>query len=330
MIDIDDFEIQKEIEYKGELFSVRDNGAIMRHPKNENRVRKLDNIWTFGRPDVKTGYMLWGEHRVHRIVAFAFHGQPPSKDYVVDHIDTNRRNNRPDNLRWLTRLENVLNNPITRARIENVCGSIRVFLQNPSVLKDHTRVDPNFDWMRQVTKEEAQYTLKRLIDWANDPNRKASSGQGIGDWIYKEFNTKAKKSDFRNTFNFPANDYSYINEPARTQSLTSNAIQLNWKNAVEFPLCPLHPTMNPLKEYLNNIKVGDIFSKNKLGISRVLDFGMRNEDELWILSELSVGFMSHGITKITYKDNIFYHENMGLLDLGDEPEELFNNLLNRK
>ncbi|WP_294143305.1 HNH endonuclease signature motif containing protein [uncultured Sanguibacteroides sp.] len=33
--------------------------------------------------------------------------------YVVDHIDTNRQNNRIENLRWLTKLENVLLNPIS-------------------------------------------------------------------------------------------------------------------------------------------------------------------------------------------------------------------------
>lgn len=65
--------------------------------------------------------------RVHIIVATAFHGPKPTKEHVVDHIDTNRRNNRPDNLRWVTRLENALDNPITRKRIIMRCGSIEAF-----------------------------------------------------------------------------------------------------------------------------------------------------------------------------------------------------------
>ncbi len=28
----------------------------------------------------------------HRIVATAFHGEPPTKEHVVDHMDTNKRN----------------------------------------------------------------------------------------------------------------------------------------------------------------------------------------------------------------------------------------------
>ena len=48
MIDIDDFKKEVSCEYKGETYSVRDNGAIMRHPKKGCRVRSLDNQWTFG------------------------------------------------------------------------------------------------------------------------------------------------------------------------------------------------------------------------------------------------------------------------------------------
>ena len=175
MVNINDFEKLKECDYKGEHYSVRDNGAIMRHPKPNKRIRPLDNKWTFGNPNHETGYMDICGQRVHRIVAYAFLGEPPTKEYVVDHIDTNRRNNRPENLRWLTRLENVLNNPITRARIENICGSIEAFLNNPSLLTGHEKVDSNFAWMRSVTKEEAQTCRIRLTEWALPPTASGAS-----------------------------------------------------------------------------------------------------------------------------------------------------------
>ena len=134
MVSIDDYNEEKDCIYKNEHYSVRDNGTVMRHPREGMHVRKNDNVWTFGMPNEKTGYMQISGERVHRIVAYAFLGNPPTDQHVVDHIDTNRRNNRPENLRWLTRLENALNNPITRARIEITCGSIEAFLANPSVL----------------------------------------------------------------------------------------------------------------------------------------------------------------------------------------------------
>lgn len=43
---------------------------------------------------------------VHRLVALAFIPNPENKN-TVDHIDCNRANNRVDNLRWATMIENL-------------------------------------------------------------------------------------------------------------------------------------------------------------------------------------------------------------------------------
>ena len=42
----------------------------------------------------------------HRLVAVAFLGSPPGKDYQVDHIDGDSTNNSLENLRWVTPSEN--------------------------------------------------------------------------------------------------------------------------------------------------------------------------------------------------------------------------------
>ena len=44
--------------------------------------------------------------RVHRVVALAFHGEPPTSEWEVDHIDGDKKNNLPGNLQWVTRREN--------------------------------------------------------------------------------------------------------------------------------------------------------------------------------------------------------------------------------
>lgn len=126
MVDINDFSQEVSCEYCGENYLIRDNGAIMRLQRPSNPLRKKDNIWTFGNT-INKGYLLFCGLPVHRIVCTAFHGDAPSDQHVVDHIDTNRQNNRPENLRWLTKLENILNNDITRSRVEFVCGSIEAF-----------------------------------------------------------------------------------------------------------------------------------------------------------------------------------------------------------
>jgi hypothetical protein len=104
---INNYTEEKVITYKSERYSVRDNGAIKRHALMPEMPRKLDEIWTFGNKDKKTGYMMYGGHRVHIIVANAFHGQHDSKQYVVDHIDNNSWNCMPSNLQLLTIGENL-------------------------------------------------------------------------------------------------------------------------------------------------------------------------------------------------------------------------------
>ena len=176
-----DYEREVECEYKGEKYSVRDNGTVLRHKPEGKKARPMDNVWTYGKYN-KTGYAEIAGERVHRIVATAFLGPAPTPQHVVDHKDTNRKNNRPENLRWLSKLENALLNPITLRRIEIVCGSVEEFLKDPSKLRANS-VDRNFEWMRAVSKEEGAICLEHLQEWAQS-DKKVSGGR-IGEWIYK-------------------------------------------------------------------------------------------------------------------------------------------------
>ena len=185
MINVDDFEQELECKYKGRIYSVRDNGAIFRHQREGSNLAPLDNVWTFGRKDHYKGYMMIAGVPVHRIVATAFHGAHENPNMVVDHIDTNRCNNRPSNLRWITRLENVLNNPITRAKIELICGSIEAFVADPSILSRYGNEYSNFSWMRTVTPEEAKYSYNKWLEWSKRPlEERMNRGGATGNWLY--------------------------------------------------------------------------------------------------------------------------------------------------
>jgi hypothetical protein len=46
---------------------------------------------------------------IHTLVCYAFHGDPPTETHTVDHIDRNKLNNVPSNLRWASRSEQRLN-----------------------------------------------------------------------------------------------------------------------------------------------------------------------------------------------------------------------------
>ena len=165
---IDIYDEEKTCEYKDNIYSVRDNGSIMRHPQEGKKLRPLDNVWTFGTINIQKGYNMISSEPVHRIVATAFLGEAPTKSHVVDHIDTNRQNNRPSNLRWVTRLENIVLNDITRKKLELLCGcSIDKILSDLSILRDKP-LTPQFDWMRAVSREEAEKSLETWKKWVNE------------------------------------------------------------------------------------------------------------------------------------------------------------------
>lgn len=195
MIHVDqEYSREVECEYKGERYRVRDNGAILRLPRDGKPKRPKDGVWTFGEK-IDRGYAKFCSESVHRIVAVAFLGEPPTKQHVVDHIDTNRQNNRPENLRWLTKLENILLNPITKAKIEYWCGSVESFLADPSQLRGHESDDSNFTWMRAVSADEARNTMASWEKLLDKPRpEKSIKGNPIEEWIFQQ-NLDCKKED---------------------------------------------------------------------------------------------------------------------------------------
>ena len=63
-------------------------------------------------PHIEHGYQAYGKFYVHRAVAELFIPNPENKSYV-DHINTDRLDNRAENLRWVTQKENC-NNSLSR------------------------------------------------------------------------------------------------------------------------------------------------------------------------------------------------------------------------
>lgn len=91
---------------------------------DEGEVARVDTGQILKQYQRQDGYMVvWLRHSygneatpVHRLVCAAFHGEDGLiKGMYVDHIDTNRSNNRADNLHWVTPRENM-NNPNTLSK----------------------------------------------------------------------------------------------------------------------------------------------------------------------------------------------------------------------
>lgn len=323
--DINEFTEERVCEYRGRRYFVRDNGAVYRQCKDDGITRTWDEEWTFGKFDPKTGYMLIGQERVHRIVCSAYHGEPVGDRNIVDHIDTNRCNNRPENLRWVTKLENTLLNPITRAKIELICGSVDAFLGNPRLLDGHESENPNFIWMRTVTKEEAQIALQHLKEWAAKPlDERKPKGQGIGEWIYKPDKTTAgSKVSARPRYVGPYNSWeehkaaveemnrrTWEEEHALKDSQTPGAKQLDWKTPCEFPQTPQAITETPLQDYLARLTKGTIYCKNQYSESPVYDAGIAEDgSHLAVVTKIS-GVTNYALSEVYFQDGFFVHKSI--------------------
>ena len=300
------FETEITCVYRGEKYHVRDNGAIFRCRKENARKRPLDEKWTFGKPCKHKGYMNFSSETVHRIVATAFHGKQPSKNHIVDHIDTNKKNNRPENLRWITRLENILLNPITLSRIIFKYGNIDNFLGNPSNPIDG-ELDQNFDWMRTVSKEESDNTRENLLKWAK--KEQIPVGGQLGEWIFSKMYKQSELQIYNNSL---------------TESLTPNAIQKNWKTQSEFPNCPSSESDDLISTYKKSLLKGTIFSKNQYGASKVENSALsENKKELLVLT-ISDNMKPFALAKVYIENGIFVHENLGTFFTSIGGQKQFN------
>lgn len=305
-VDVNEFINEKECIFEGERYSVRDNGAVLRHPPIGKRVRPSDNNWTFGKTNTANPYLHIAGVRIHRIVATAFLGDPPDPQYVVDHMDSNGRNNRPENLRWVTRLENALLNPATRKKIIFHCGSIEAFLDDPSILQSKI-IEPNYAWMRTVSKEEAQISKERMANWA--ATEKKPTGGTLGEWVYK----KQTREYLDNKGSHQKNINEYYNEYSdQTTALTQRCVQRSWKVPSYFPCCPEEIGTNPLDAYVQNLKVGALFSYNdKYPESVIVDTArIKNNASILVFCQKE-NLKPWSLTEITFENGLFVHSSLG-------------------
>ena len=324
---IDDFKEEKTCFYKGEQYSVRDNGAVCRLSRCNAKKRILDDKWTFGK-EGNNGYLYIAGVQAHRIVATAFHGIPAKSEMVVDHMDTNKQNNRPENLRWVTREENILNNPNTVKKIEYMTGrKIDEVIKDPEILHAASASMKKTNWMRPVSKEEADNLKARQQYWIS--NDKNYSNGSMGEWVFSSYQRK-KEEVLRNILRDTKNTAKHVYTPTSIPdaisdvsddqaedeeyfcaSLTDNALQ-NWRIPTKFLCCPSLSEEQSLNEYFKHLEVDKIFDENKYGTSRITDFDFTTDRKSIIvalhLKDLPIA--AWRLLKITFEKGKFYHQDM--------------------
>lgn len=125
-------------------YQVSDEGRIRRATFSPNRKSKpgdliKPSIYSQGYPTV----MLWRDgkasrHLVHRLVAFAFLGTPPTVSHEIAHNDGVRSNSRKDNLRWATRAENHADKALHgTAQVGSVNGNSKLTTEQVKEILQH-------------------------------------------------------------------------------------------------------------------------------------------------------------------------------------------------
>ena len=158
--------------------------------------------------------------------------------------------------------------------------------------------------MRAVSPDEAKASFRRLTKWATE--RPIPKGGELGEWIFQESRT---------LFSPEAILESIKNDPRSNEfeSLTQNVIQVHWTTPTEFPLCPQEKCENPLEVYKSQLSVGAVFGRNIFHESLVLDAAYGDDGTaLYVMCKSSQKdpVKPWFLTKVFFKDGIYYHENI--------------------
>jgi hypothetical protein len=94
-------EIWRDVVFEGHKYKVSIYGRIeLMYGTITSGSLASDKYMVFKTPAKKS-------RRVHNVICTAFHGPKPTSTHVVNHIDFNKSNNKPENLEWVTQRENV-------------------------------------------------------------------------------------------------------------------------------------------------------------------------------------------------------------------------------
>lgn len=88
-------------------------------------------------PTISGGYYVIGSINIHRAVAELFVPNPDNKS-EIDHINTDRYDNRACNLRWVTHKENC-NNPLTKQHLSEAQKGKPSYFKGKTLSEEHKR-----------------------------------------------------------------------------------------------------------------------------------------------------------------------------------------------
>lgn len=110
------------------------------------------------------------KYQVHRLVANAFIPNPNGYE-MINHIDSNRKNNFVENLEWCTHVENVIHGSFSaRSKIKAKCSDLSVMITNK-------KTNESILYDRENSNDAVSITsVKKMMK---------KNGQNHNEWVFK-------------------------------------------------------------------------------------------------------------------------------------------------
>lgn len=125
------------VDADGRIFATSWNGVGF-----ERELRQYPNKHGYVRCHLYLGVDRRSDVMVHRVVAIAHHGIPPSSNYEVDHLNANKADNRAENLEWVSRPTNMsrsFQRGTHTSQISNYKGPKRCSMHKAKLTEDEVR-----------------------------------------------------------------------------------------------------------------------------------------------------------------------------------------------
>ena len=182
--------------YEG-LYMVSENGAVRNCKTNKVLATKVERQTGYCKVNLsKNGVSKWT--LLHRVIAKAFIPNPENKP-CIDHINTNRQDNRLTNLRWVTHTENM-NNPLSKIKISEAGLGHRHTEETKRKMSQTRMGHPTSETTRQKIKMSNPnkrpvicLDTNEVFNTYNDAGRK----YGLGLWLALKENRRYKGMMFK-------------------------------------------------------------------------------------------------------------------------------------
>lgn len=207
-------------------------------------------------------------------------------------------------------------NPVIFRRIESLCdGDINRFISAPWSIQNSDNAFQDLMWMSSVTSEEASDAIRNVKEWSKMTNsnvgRNMPIEKNVG-WSSCN-NYENLRSLYYDNCVTEYKDETQINaneeQMAYYDSKTPSAKQLSWKTPTEFPLCPLISCKPSLDQYVANLEVGKIVTKNEYCEHVIDDFRLVG-DSLYIRThaiDSSDQIKPYSLIRVFFENGFFCH-----------------------